>query len=453
MKLALLALQVVILSVAFLSDALSVTGYLALYFADFVAVSLYFSYVSGDVNWVLDRGYILLAVYTIYYPLTAFFIVWNDFDTVLPDLVASHAQLSVLFISSFTCAYLVTVGDQLGKQREGRSAIAMRAYSNWVLVPLILLPYVLKLGIIWSTTGSSFTYGDVYTASFDLEASGLNVVNQILNVLSSVSVVALILFFSSEVRQGRWLSVGTLLGMLLLDSVYIGARTIFLAAALTLIVVYGGYHRIRAGIRTFTLLAAVLVFYFGVETARTTATAEAQDTGFILAEPFIIFSNASVFIGDVGNRAARPELNSYANDAIKIVPNYLYSTRLDISRWYMQEFYPGAYEKGVGLAFGFNTEALMNGGATAAVFQALAVGFLFAVVGRLQSKSRFRNTFLQVILVELVVGAYAVVRVTSFSFLAIFGSTFVALLVIEALNALAVADGERVPAVGAPTRS
>jgi hypothetical protein len=440
------ACQLVLLSVVLLDRSLSVSAELMMYFVDLILVTACFRTILKEGNWFLDLGFVVLFLYSAYYPLTVYAVRLGGFGDLAQDFLQLQMGYSLLFIATFSLAYVATLDRGRIILLERRTGLFARHYSNALLVPLIIAPSFIQIVILWATVGPHFQYLQAYTASFALKASGLNIINQILNVVTALSGAALVVFFFKEVARERYRHCVVVLIGFLVVSAYIGARSIFLAPLITFIVVYGRYEPIRITARRVLLLVLTVAFYVVVGSTRNSATqGPAFDVFSFFGEQFLVLTNGLQFFGRARSAFARPEMNTYLNDFLRVIPNYVHSTGMDVSQWYMKTFFRRAYEGGSGRAFGFNTEAMINFGRMSIVFQSLALGLLFGALGRAKVRTKTRREYLEVLKILLVVYAYFVVRVTTFSLTPLITSTLVAFLIIRFSNAILSAASAPVP--------
>lgn len=448
MRLFTVIVQGILLAAVLSGVQVPITTGVQIYVIDFLLISLCLRATLKRGNWFIDQSFVIMVVYFLYYPLTALTIAQTGLAGSESVFLTTQVQFSLLFISGFSLAYISLLRPD-APLIDRDAALFSKGYSNLLLVPLIFMLPLMKIAMLWATAGFHFQYTDLYLASFKLKDAGLNIINQIYN--AGFPDVALAIFFIKEISARRYGRCVALLAGFFALSLYLGARTTFMAPLLTFVVVLSRFEKLKLGARTLAGLGLAGAYFFVAEALRSTGpgVTDPGGTAFLaIGEAFTVVANGFLFFGHAALEG--PPVNTYLNDFSSFLPKYIHSTGFDTSRWLMLTHFPDAYAAGAGRAFGFNTEALIHSGARSAAFQAISLGVGFGTITRLRPRSKLAIEYWTVLRVVLIAYGYVAIRQTTFSWVPLLGSTLVGFIVIRGSDLIlsaAVAPASAVPAL------
>lgn len=384
----------------------------------------------------LNAGVLYLAVIALYglYPLLQYaalggvFTPLNDsrlFDIQpRPDLVARIGWYCVTYAAAFLAAYCLVTGDR----RRGERAIIRPATG--ALLWSILVLFIVFRGVVFVADAFYSAPGRDYLESYLRYAHLPLVAQQLLGHATgmlSILGIALVTVACLDWRRLRW----WLAAWLTLEFVGLilggGSRTEFVLLVLALAV---AYHML---VRPLRIGVLVMGGFFLVVGFLALGALRAYELGGTVGAGLQVLVTANEFEALFGNaidlerlvatgrvdRAALA-LPVYLGDIIGLVPQQLAPfEKVNLTRWYVETFYPAYAEIGGGFAFGAVAESMIGAGPIDLLWRGALVGVMLGWLDRRILSGPVSLTGF-VVYVWILSSCYLMFRVTTLALLPVF---------------------------------
>lgn len=268
----------------------------------------------------------------------------------------------MLYLSVFACTYLV-----FRKPTHGlvcKQCVRANISIAYLLIILYLLLEIPLLGLKYSVLGAIVPeeYGQEYIWAMDLPIMVRQVVNHAGAIAFTLQVFILTYLFLNYYKA-RWLIIALLAIKLAIVMITQGSRTEFVALMVVSAFCYYSYVRRLSAFKTVALSVVLLSVFLALGLYRDfQGNSSPAPTDFLPTTEFeSIFANAY----DIHARKLSGELDApdlyQLEGIINLVPQQLLPfEKPNLSKWYVETFYPIYEELGGGLAFGVIAESLLS---------------------------------------------------------------------------------------------
>lgn len=331
-----------------------------------------------------------------------------------PAEVARIGWYYVLYLASFATVYLLV------RRRSAMPRLPLKVQPSMLASTVVLYAVfvggLLMVNLLFDL-GSAKTYSATYVAQWRLPLA----VRQFIHIAQGLRVIlelVLMVWVFSDFPRRRWLLVAWL-AIVAADTVLSGGErtplVLMMVAALVL------YHHMVRPVRVWTAVGgsvAVVLLFTALGTYRMFRELEHPPTNagptLNAGEFEVLFVNAldmqrRVQVDEVGE--VPPQL--YAADAIAFVPSQLLPfEKMDLSEWYLQQFYPATKRAGGGLAFGVVPQSLLGLGWLDLLLRGAFLGAVYGLLHRAVVKRAHRVWYL-VAYVWIMLTSYQTVRAST----------------------------------------
>jgi len=347
---------------------------------------------------VFELGVFYAGVIFLYaaYPLVSFlangltFTIWSDgrLLALQPaiDEIVSVAWYYTLYLSVFVITYMI-----FRKRQANNQPISFQPPAKGVFVVAVIFYFFINLFYFFITIFFQLSKAQSYIESYLIYRGLPLALQQAIAYIGEINfILQLLIFFYLFInyKKYKYFIFGILIFLTYATFISKGTRTPMVLIFISCVIMY---HTLVKPFKTKTIIAVILfilaLFLFlgmlrgGMDIKETDITS----TVFAGNEFEAVFANAiDIFrmkMSVTGSYFSPTSL--YLSDILRFIPRqFLPFEKVNLSEWYVNNFYSDYAQKGGGYVFGGIAESIMGFGVFDIIWRAGLLGFIFALVHR-----------------------------------------------------------------------